>query len=276
MTTLIILAALLLIALAIPALDIRLIVRRYQITDTRLERPLRVVLLADHHSSRYGQAQEKLLACVRAQNPDLILMPGDMADDKRNNRELECLFRGLRDCGCPAYYVTGNHESRRRADMAAVKAMAERYGITVRTDEVKTAVIGGQKLLVGGIEDPENVKYQNPAYDHKAAMEQAFANVRETPGYRILLAHKPHYIDDYAKYGFDLVVSGHTHGGQVILPGLINGLFAPGQGLFPRWGGGLYHHKGTAMVVSRGLARRIFHMPRVFNRPEVVVIDLDV
>jgi len=268
------LGILLLVLLAIPALDTRLVVRHYQIPAKGLARPLRIMLLADHHSSRYGQAQDQLLTCIRAQDPDLILMPGDMADDNRKNREVEHLFRGLRAYGRPTYYVTGNHESRRRSDMAAVKAMATSYGITVLTDEIMPVEIGGQHLHIGGIEDPENVKYQNPAYDHKAAMAQAFADVKTTPGYRILLAHKPQYIRDYAKYGFDLVVSGHTHGGQMIIPGLINGLYAPGQGLFPRWGGGLYRHGATTMVVSRGLAKRIFHMPRVFNRPEVVVLDL--
>jgi len=267
MEILILIAVLLLLL----ALDTRLVVRTYQV-QAGLDTPLRIVVLADHHSSRYGREQEQLLACIRAQKPDLILMPGDMADDKRNNHELEHLFRGLQ--GYTSYYVTGNHEARRSADMQGVKDMAARYGITVLTDEVVSVKVKGQTLLIGGIEDPENAKHQKPAYDHKAAMETTFADVAASPGYRILLAHKPHFIDDYAKYGFDLVVSGHTHGGQVVLPGLVNGLYAPGQGIFPRLAGGLYRRGDTTMIVSRGLARRFFHLPRVFNRPEVVVIEL--
>ncbi|MCL2563229.1 MAG: metallophosphoesterase, partial [Oscillospiraceae bacterium] len=137
MTIFITLAAIALLVLAAVALDIRLAVPHYRLPAKPLTRPLRIIVLADHHSSPYGKAQMRLLALIRKQNPDLILMPGDMADDKRSNREVELLFRGLRDYGRPVYYTTGNHESRRGADMARVKAMAERYGITVLTDETK-------------------------------------------------------------------------------------------------------------------------------------------
>jgi len=80
-------------------------------------------------------------------------------------------------------------------------------------------------------------------------------------------------VRDYASLPFDLVISGHAHGGQIRLPGFLpNGLFAPQQGVFPRWTGGLYRHGHVLHIVSRGLA--VNRLPRVWNRPELTVIDL--
>ena len=80
----------------------------------------------------------------------------------------------------------------------------------------------------------------------------------------------------YAAAGFDLVVSGHAHGGQVRIPGLINGLCAPNQGWFPDYAGGEYCAGETTMIVSRGLSTQAqMHVPRLFNRPELVIITLE-
>ena len=80
------------------------------------------------------------------------------------------------------------------------------------------------------------------------------------------------YFNIYSKDNIDLVFSGHAHGGQVRLP-FIGGLYAPGQGLFPKYTRGIYKQNNTSMVVSRGLGNSIFPI-RVFNRPELVVVTL--
>ena len=77
------------------------------------------------------------------------------------------------------------------------------------------------------------------------------------------------------KYPFDLILSGHAHGGQWRIPGILNGLYAPDQGLFPAYAGGRYEMNGATFIVSRGLARESTLAPRVFNRPELIVIDLE-
>ena len=90
----------------------------------------------------------------------------------------------------------------------------------------------------------------------------------------ILLSHRPERVADYTGRGFDLVLSGHAHGGQWRIPLLGVGLIAPNQGLFPRYAGGTYNLEGTTLVVSRGLARESTRIPRLYNPPEVVVVDL--
>jgi predicted MPP superfamily phosphohydrolase len=90
----------------------------------------------------------------------------------------------------------------------------------------------------------------------------------------VLLAHRPEYIDSYLDYDFDLILSGHAHGGQWRIPLLINGLYAPNQGWFPKYAGGRYELGNSTFIVSRGLAKESVRVPRIFNPPELVVIDI--
>ena len=89
------------------------------------------------------------------------------------------------------------------------------------------------------------------------------------------MTHRPERVSDYAGSGFDLVLAGHAHGGQWRLPGLINGVLAPNQGMFPTYAGGRYEIGGATLIVSRGLARESTRVPRLFNRPELVVVDIE-
>ncbi|NLT93963.1 MAG: metallophosphoesterase, partial [Clostridia bacterium] len=89
---------------------------------------------------------------------------------------------------------------------------------------------------------------------------------------KILLAHRPDMFPLYSDYGFNLVLSGHAHGGQIRLP-FIGGLVAPNQGVLPEYTSGEYKMGDSTMVVSRGLGNSIFPQ-RLFNHPEVVVLTL--
>ena len=85
------------------------------------------------------------------------------------------------------------------------------------------------------------------------------------------MAHRPERVDSYAT-GFDLVVSGHAHGGQICIPGLLDGLWAPNQGWFPEYTSGLYPLEEGQLAVSRGLCKSA--IPRLFNRPELVILHI--
>ena len=103
-------------------------------------------------------------------------------------------------------------------------------------------------------------------------LPQAIRSLCQAGALNVVLSHRPSLMAEYARSGAHLVFSGHAHGGQVRVPLLLNGLYAPNQGFFPRYAGGLYDLDGTALAVSRGLS--ISRLPRVFNPPEAVVIDL--
>ena len=109
-------------------------------------------------------------------------------------------------------------------------------------------------------------------------MENDIVNALEgTSGemYRILLSHRPEKTDIYGRYDIDLVLSGHAHGGQWRIPGLIEGVYAPHQGILPRITAGIYELANGKLIVSKGLARETTIVPRLFNNPEIVIIDIN-
>ncbi len=128
--------------------------------------------------------------------------------------------------------------------------------------------INGQSLSLFGIDDPE-------AGETEFSRQLKFCGGHiDKNRYSILLSHRPERIESYLEYDFDMILAGHAHGGQMRLPLLMNGLFAPDQGWFPKYAGGLYPFGKSQMIVSRGLARESTRMPRLFNRPEIVIINL--
>lgn len=250
-------------------LDARLAVRTYTVESEKISSPVRLAVLTDLHSCAYGEGQRELLDAVEAQEPHLVLLCGDMVDDEPRMPEERALdtVEALAEAR-PVYYVTGNHEIwTGRAD--EIKELLRARGAVVLEGESLPAAAAGQALRLCGVDDPA------VGEDVWRAQLEAAAAARDGETFSILLTHRPERAEDYAGRGFDLVLAGHAHGGQWRLPGLINGVIAPNQGLFPRYAGGRYALDGdTTMIVSRGLARESTRVPRLFNRPELVVVDL--
>ncbi|MCL2677580.1 MAG: metallophosphoesterase, partial [Clostridiales bacterium] len=232
----------------------------------KLGEPLRIVLLADLHSCLYGKNQEILLAKINAQNPDLILMCGDIADDDMPHGGTLLLLAGIAN-KYPCFYVTGNHEIW-SGEIDAIKDFFRDYGVCVLEGECQIVEVRGQLINICGVGDPSA-----GANNFAKQLENAFAGIDEEL-YTILLSHRPERFEQESAYPCDLILSGHAHGGQWRLPFTSISLIAPNQGLFPKYTSGIYTSNGTKMLVSRGLSRESTRAPRIFNRPEIVVIDL--
>lgn len=266
-----------LLALCFWAFYIGLTLRRYEVETDKLpqNQGVRIVAITDLHSHIYGKDQKPLIDMIAAQQPDIIALVGDIADDHEPDDGTRLLLAGIKSIA-PMYYVSGNHEfwSDNYDD---IKGMLEGYGVSVLDNESKEIIINGVRLCISGVDDPLMFDYTKDADYHamgnqKQLFLQRFSQLNDDV-FNILLAHRPELIDLYRQYGFDLVLSGHTHGGQVRVPLLINGLFAPDQGWFPKYAGGRYDFDDQTLIVSRGLAFNDF-VPRVFNPPEVVVVDI--
>ena len=246
-------------------------IQHYSLESEKLTAPVRIVLITDLHSCSYGEGQRELIDAIHAQKPDIILLGGDICDDKLPHRNTELVLRAIAD-KYPCYYVTGNHEYWSR-EIEKILKIFQSYNVPVLEGSFDTIDVRGQKLNICGISDPDILKYTDKNYSITEQLKDA-AVASENGNYTILLAHRPELIDSYLNYDFDLILAGHAHGGQWRLPGIINGLFAPNQGFFPRYAGGKYRFYDSYMIVSRGLARESTRIPRIFNRPELVVIDL--
>ena len=265
-------AGVVLAALAVWALWTGLVVRTYTLETAKLDQPVRLLLLTDLHSTVHGREQQALIDLVRAQAPDAVLLSGDIADDEVPHRGTELLLEAVAG-KYPCFYVTGNHEFWAEGTEEILE-MFRRYGVTVLAGTWSDLTVRGQTIRIFGVDDPEGFEAA-PGEAVPAGWLEQWETCRaglEEGTFSVLLSHRPELTELYRGSGFDLVVSGHAHGGQVRVPLLLNGLYAPNQGFFPQYAGGLYDLDGTALAVSRGLS--ISRLPRVFNPPEAVVIDL--
>ena len=246
------------------ALDVRLRTTSYTVTTPKVAAPVRLAVLSDLHSCVYGREQETLLEAVAAAEPDAVLMTGDMVDDAMPEEPAWTAVRALA-AEYPCFYVTGNHEWW-TGEADRICRRMEALGVRVLRGGSASVELNGQRLDFRGVDDPDSGMTE-------AELRQAGEGVSEEV-FTVLLAHRPEKADLYLRYPFDLVASGHAHGGQWRLPVLLNGLYAPGQGLFPAYAGGCYAFGEARLVVSRGLARESTRVPRLFNRPEVVLVDV--
>lgn len=251
-----------------------LTIARYSVTSPKLnnQEPIRAVLLTDLHSYIYHKEQQPLIQRIRDLKPDVIFLSGDMADDRNPFIGLVLLLNDIADMA-PCYYVTGSHDYW-SGEINEIKKTVKGYGVTVLQGQTVSVTLKGQLIDISGLDDPTMA----PAWEGEgegAAYRRALEVYEgiDKERYNILVAHRPDFIEDYSRLGFDLVLSGHTHGGQVRIPFLINGLYAPNQGYFPKYAGGLYDVGGTRLLVSRGLSYYP-ELPRIFNPPEIVLMEI--
>lgn len=256
-----------LVVLTLIALDERLILRTYTVASPKLTAEVRLAVVTDFHSSDNA---DDVVAMVASCAPDAVLLVGDLFDDDTQNRPPERTLSLMRQLSAqyPCYYVSGNHEAW-TGEMDALYQQTEEAGVTVLRMSSGVLTVRGQRIALCGIPDPYEMVFSG-APDTEEQIRQAMENV-DSADFTVLLAHRPELLAKYAQFPLDLVVSGHAHGGQVRIPGLLNGLYAPNQGWFPKLAGGAYTQDGTTLIVSRGLAVRT-RLPRIFNRPEVVLV----
>lgn len=258
-------------------------ITHYDITSDKLnglERERKLLFLTDLHNNSYGKHNEKLLRAIREQNPDYILIGGDMLVGKPNiSQEVALEFvKRLTDI-CPVYYANGNHEQR-------MKLYPEEFGTVYQEykDElVKSKVQFLENDHVDLIWD--NVKVSIHGLEIPAACYKKFRKttlstqqITELIGrgdaskYQILLAHNPVFADIYQEWGADLILSGHLHGGVVRIPGL-GGMITPQFRLFPKYSGEYTRKDNTAIVVSKGLGTHTIKI-RFLNPAEIVVLHM--
>ena len=233
---------------------------------------IKIVLVSDLHSTIYGKDQIKLINMIKDINPDLIVLSGDIFDDVVPMTGTQLLLGGISGIA-PIYYVTGNHEYWSH-NIQAMREVLVSYGVIILADTYTIIKIHNNEIVIAGIEDPDKKFYESPTYNQSDSMENAFRELDEVSLYKILIAHRPEMIEDYKKYSFDLVLSGHTHGGQARIPYIMNGLYAPNQGFFPKYAGGVYTHGNLTHIISRGLSINP-RLPRIFNPPELVIVIIE-
>ena len=217
-----------------------------------------ILQVSDLHNRTYGKDGMAMIRAMAGLSFDCIVITGDLLDRHLpKQRENGYTFAQEAAKLGPVYFIQGNHEWR-IGDWPEIKAELTWRGVRVLENEKVTLARDGAAIDLVGIRE-------------KATFQEMQQLVSPNTC-SVLLAHRPERVGDYAEAGFDLVLSGHAHGGQVRLFG--RGLFSPDQGILPRYTSGIFPCKDTKLYVSRGAGNHSFLPPRIFDRPEIDLITL--
>ena len=225
---------------------------------------MKMAVLADIHARKVNE----FMTILRKNHPDFIIIPGDFVDGSRIEKSkihkeyVQAAINLLNRISqiAPTYVSIGNHEKHfydaeiEELNNSNAVILQEQF-VNVRSD-----------LFIGGLSSGKNYygdsEYCKPNMEFVKCFEQL-------QGFKILLSHHPEYYELYLKNKkIDLMVSGHAHGGQIRL--FNRGLYAPDQGLLPKYTNGIYDGR---LIVSRGIAGTEW-VPRINNKPEVVFISI--
>ena len=220
---------------------------------------MKIVFISDLHNCTYGgKDQSEIIDEIEKAEPNLVLFGGDVIDHLNGTQNALNLRKYVAE-RYPCAYTAGNHELYRN-DIENFFDDVRKTGVPVLNGDFIDFNINNCKVRVYGVVDT----YETPDI------------TTDSQYYNILLLHEPQHISEYNNK-FDLILSGHAHGGQWRLPAILEqGLYAPNQGLFPKYTNGQYQYESTCQIISRGLARqlRMIFIPRIFNRPEFSIIDI--
>lgn len=237
----------------------------------------RIVQLSDLHGATYGKQNEMLIHAVEKVEPDLVVMTGDMMDNKKGAVEVAVELCDRLCRKYPVYYAIGNHEQTLADDVwKKARTQLEDFGVVILENDYVDLEKCGESIRLCGLVMPL-VYYKDPFGEYEKGVNFYKRNVEECLGhvnqqkYSVLLAHNPLYFPAYYNWGADLTLSGHVHGGIIHVPGL-GGLLSPDMTFFPKYDAGDFERNGRHLIVSRGLGNRFLF--RVMNPVEVVVITL--
>lgn len=232
------------------------------------ESPCKIVFLSDIHNSTVDTT------VISKEKPDLIAVSGDIINSDSTDLSIATTLLERLALIAPTYVSLGNHELEYEEQTGEdIAAIFEKTGAVVLDKKFMDVEINNKSVRVGGIYGyclPER-------YNHDNEDEIVFLReFEDTDSYKILLSHLPYSWTHYGiseDYDIDLVLAGHTHGGQIMLP-FGGGLYDPEFGFFPGKVSGRFDCNDTTVIVSNGIGSANEFLPRL-NKPEIVVIISD-
>lgn len=243
-------------------------ISRYEVNSKKLPESFdgfKIVQLSDLHGAEFGEDGMGLVEKVKELEPDIIALTGDFVTDEGDLAAVEKLAARLTEL-CPVYFVSGNHEF--GSGLAVkVRNILERAGVKYLSNEYLTISRGEDEILLGGVEDP--LAYADMLSPDELAQKM---NDAAPDAFKILLGHRNYWMTEYPELPVDLIFCGHAHGGLIRIPG-VGGLIGTDRRLFPDFDAGQFNNGRYTLIVSRGLGNSV-PIPRVFNRPEIVCVEL--
>ena len=273
----ILLILILLIALLFIDSNFRIVTTEYELYYSNLPDSFdgfRIVVLADVHDTEFGRGNNRLISRIHDAKPDIIVISGDLLNAYGNSRpeekqleRIETLIVSLVPIA-PVYFVSGNHDANIVfGGSEALFEVLEEGGVRILRNDYDRIEFGGEAVIIAG------VNYHGKKSLEKIESELA-DRIYDTEGdaFVILLRHRNDNMHFLSEHAFDLILSGHAHGGVIRLP-FTDGLIGPTREWFPTHTSGVYTMDNTNMLVSRGLGNPS-SVPRFLNNPHIAVAVL--
>lgn len=250
----------------------------YTVISDKIKEDRNMIILSDLHNKTYGNENKDLLSSINHLQPDGILVAGDILTAKAG-QSMEPAIHIIQELAekYPIYYGMGNHEYRLRLDTDKYGDMYQRYESAIYASGV-SFLINARTLLVKSNIEICGLEIDRDYYkkSHKPKMDPSYIESKlgkaKKEVFQLMIAHNPEYFDCYAKWGADLVVSGHVHGGVMNCP-FLGGVISPSFRLFPKYDGGLFRKGNSTMILSRGLGMHTIPI-RIFNPGELIMVHL--
>lgn len=233
----------------------------------------KIAQVSDLHNCTIGADNSKLVNMLKEASPDIIVLTGDIIDCRTPDVKTALDFVAEATEIAPCYYVTGNHEKRVPEELEDLLEGLYGLGVNILRNETAEITQNGETIYLLGVDDPHFTTHET--YESEEVVTNRVLSElvpEDSSAFTVLLAHRPDLFEFYAEHNIDLTFSGHAHGGQIRLP-FVGGLYAPDQGLFPKYDGGLYTSGTSSLIVSRGVGNSLFPL-RIFNPPEVILVEL--
>ena len=275
------LLALLLIAAGISAFVCSRVIKvtQYDVELDGITNPVKLVVVSDIHGKVFGDDNEPLCELVAAQEPDVIVLLGDLfpSDFQEADAAYVLHLTEQMQSIAPVYFAMGNHEKSYTARYGDtwIDAIKD-TGATVFDETCLDLELRGNTIRFGGSMGHGYLFGRTEEQFEASSDYKILTEMQESPYPAILLAHWPDTValsDGPQRWKTDLVLCGHTHGGVVRVPG-IGGVYAPLQGWWPKYDYGEYQlNDQMRMIITSGLSGH-GQVPRIFNLPEICVINL--
>ncbi len=236
----------------------------------------KIAHLSDFHNCTNEKIVDEIFRQLELQKPDVIFITGDIVDRNVTDYNISLKFAKKLLEFAPVYYVIGNHEkylySNATEGITTFWDNLRLAGVTVLLNEYcELSTETGQTIKLFGIVD-QSFYYARNDLVYIGTRKMCSEFPLNENDFNILLAHHPEQLEYYAEYDFDLVFSGHAHGGQFRFFGI--GAIAPDQGIFPKYTSGEYSCNNTKMIVSRGIGNSTFPF-RLFNKSHIIFLTLE-
>jgi uncharacterized protein len=220
---------------------------------------IRVLQISDYHNFKY---ESRVISLVEEVQPDLIVLTGDLIDKStKDYSKVYNFLNRLVSLNSNIYFVPGNHELKSGNMDSILKDVAKRE-VKVLINSSDTISLGGEILNICGIDYSSS---------KRGDLNKTLRNT-EKDTYTILLCHKPDIVKKHNNIPCDLILCGHTHGGQIRIP-IMGAAIAPGQGLLPKYNKGLYKTSNTMLYIDSGVGTTRIPV-RFINRSQISLINI--